>query len=115
MTDIELVKRCAERMGIEVHLIAEPEFHYADCPYYEIPELSEAPNEKYDPLHDDAQAMQLVKKFGIQLTQNKRDLYWKAVVHVGIGCFVEGGHSYLNRAIVTCIANLPTQPTQEEK
>lgn len=63
MKDLEITRLCAEAMGIQIHLIAEPEFHVSNSPYYEIPTLCEGRNPIYDPLHDDAQAMALLKRF----------------------------------------------------
>jgi len=114
MTDLELTKACAEAMGIRVKLIAEPEFHYSDCPYYSIPTLSEAPNPKYDPLHDDAQAMALVKKFRLNIEENfyekpdaNGDQHWH--VFMGEEWLVSrpfGIHPDLNRSICECVANI---------
>ena len=47
MTDLELTKLCAEAMGIEISPVRHGDGDFS----------------LYDPLHDDAQAMALVKKF----------------------------------------------------
>lgn len=51
MTDIEITKRCAEKMGV-IYSEFDGRLHIA--------EMSDAPGEKYNPLHDDAQAMALL-------------------------------------------------------
>ena len=50
MTDLEVVRKCAEKMGIP--LTVQP-----------ISEAFVAPVLDYDPLHDDAQCMDLIKAF----------------------------------------------------
>jgi hypothetical protein len=104
MTDLELTKACAEAMDIKIHLVAEPEFHFANCPYYEIPTLSEAPNPIYDPLHDDVQAMALVKKFRLAITPPDDVVEW-CVFDVNDDDTQTPGDD-LNRAIVECVAKL---------
>ena len=109
MTDLELTKACAEAMGLRVQLIAEPKFHFADCPYYCIPTPTEAPNPKYDPLHDDTQAMALVKKFHLHIGYNDINkswyvaetlAWWKAFLDKSVF------NTDLNHAIVECVAKL---------
>ena len=95
MTDLEMTKLCAEAMGCELTMEnGKPQMvilfrghltNYCD----------------YDPLHDDAQAMALVKKFHIALGWNKPG--WAAF----------GQHDQrwirgydLNRAIVECVAKM---------
>ena len=58
MTDLEITKLCAEAVGVSVH-------EYQDGSLYHFGGLCEGGIEDYDPLHDDAQAMALVKKFGL--------------------------------------------------
>jgi hypothetical protein len=107
MTDLELTKACAEAMYIKIHLVAEPEFHFANCPYYEIPTLSEAPNPIYDPLHDDIQAMALVKKFGLEIRWTvQRPYLWNVVQGDNIHDIAPVESTDLNRAIVECVAKL---------
>ena len=103
MTDLEMIKKCAEKMGVDVQLISKPKFKYLDCPYYVIPEFSEAQNEKYDPLHDDAQAMALVKDLKLQILPNRYHGGWwvsATTPHNAIG------NADLNRAICECVARM---------
>mgnify|MGYP001617981049 CR=1 FL=1 len=88
MTDLEMTKLCAEAMGLEIFWAeALPITAPKGCPY--------------DPLHDDAQAMALVKKFHIALGWN--DPGW--------GAFGQHDKRWvnnpdLNRAIVECVAKM---------
>lgn len=65
----------------------------------------------YDPLHDDAQAMALVKRFVLciqppQFVRNKQWHVWSD--HFAKGASTASGNSTdLNRAIVECVARLP--------
>lgn len=68
MTDLEITRLCAEAMGIHLsHALAE-ECLGASWAFKKWPD----PDDNggiyiYDPLHDDAQAMALVKKFGLSV------------------------------------------------
>ena len=55
----------------------------------------------FDPLHDDAQAMALVKKFGLMLTQDIVPAEWRAEANNFVGRSPD-----LNRAICECIAQM---------
>jgi hypothetical protein len=81
MTDLEMVKKCAARMGYM------PDVNWVEP--------------KYDPINNDAQAMALVKKLELSIT--KPSNYW----YVTDGLGVYGEDKELNRAIVHCVANLP--------
>jgi hypothetical protein len=92
MTDLEITRLVAEAMGIT-------EWLTADDPMV----TNEAGDfiEPYDPLHDDAQCMQLVKRFNIALGWN--DPGW--------GAFRQDTKRWvndpdLNRAICECVANM---------
>lgn len=99
MTDLEATRLCAEAMGI--HGVHEWEGKiYGRRPYYMLglPSL-------YDPLHDDAQCMALVKRFGL-------DMEWffgfspvPAVIVSG-GKFASEKTCDLNRAVVYCVAKM---------
>lgn len=86
MTDLEMIKKCAEKMGVADEVFDD--------------KFSRKPN--YDPLHDDAQAMALVKKFRITISNQYGDKW---------ACF-QGHYSCwtvnpdLNRAIVECVAKM---------
>lgn len=101
MTDLEMTKLCAVAMGWQVYnrLVESKLWVIApDTP----PEMGEA----YDPLHDDAQAMALVKKFALHLYKSSDLGDWiveEPRYAVSCGMYAEGD---LNRAIVECVAKL---------
>ena len=80
MNDLELIKRCAEKSGLELH---EPQ----DRPY--------------NPLTDDAQAMALVKRFKPHMNCSAEGSWWVLLSHS------EARGTDLNRAIVECTARMP--------
>jgi len=91
MTDAEIVRKCAEKMGMPI-TYEGAQFVIGDT------------NEAYNPLHDDAQAMALVKKFKLSVGFSD-----------GWGCrkddekgLKSGAFHYsdLNRAICECVAKL---------
>ena len=86
MTDVEMVKRCAGAMG-----------YMADVDWVEP---------KYDPLHNDAQAMALVKKFRLDI-ERCDDGEFMVTWGEKLGNFVKSPD--LNRAIVECVANMGEQ------
>lgn len=94
MTDLEITKLCAEAMGWRTHSIND------QCYYNEGEHMSMLKN-RYDPLHDDAQAMALVKKFDLQITGDKMKrvgpFLWKGPYVTNID---------LNRAICECVAKM---------
>ena len=106
-TDQEITKLCADATGITLQLIAEPEFHFSDCPYYVIPTMSEAPNPRYDPLHNDEQALALVKRFHLQINVWNGDASWVVYYSLTIRAFSDD----LNRAICECVAKMQKERT----
>ena len=101
MTDLEITKACAEAMGVRtVERAIGP--HSGQAPALQLSGIGPGPIEWYDPLHDDAQAMALVKRFGLAI--------------VCVGEFWEIGPSDdfsephcstdLNRAICECVAKM---------
>ena len=80
MTDLEITRLCADAMLPDIYL-----------------------HPKFDPLHDDAQAMALVKKFGIEIHSRTDRNGWYA----GINEEDEmTPHADLNRAICECVAKM---------
>lgn len=100
MTDLEIVKKCAEKMGWREHK------HSAKCMYND--ELkSTMLADDYNPLTDDAQAMELVKRFKLTIFADFK------VTAGGCGEIYYGkspAHGVeakdLNRAICECVARL---------
>ena len=106
MTDLQITRLCAEAMGY----IAKPQQTPSDIILFvTIPRThSMLPDsvERYDPLHDDAQAMALVKKLGLSI-RNYIDR-WR-VSEIGgddIHQDEDGVNTDLNRAICECVANM---------
>lgn len=101
MTDLEMTRLCAEAMGIESDsyvLLMHSDGTQAG-PFLDQPDA-----DVYDPLHNDAQAMDLAKKlylgtmppFGIGET-------WQVTECTGK---FYGNSDNLNRAIVECVAKM---------
>ena len=101
MTDLEITKACAEAMGYELVQGCEDEVRIHFIKNYG---RANGPGRPYDPLHDDAQAMALVKKFHLELTCGLNDI-WIAS-NRGTTDYVSGNNSDLNRAICECICKM---------
>jgi len=111
MTDLEMVKRCAEKMGFsqvgaahgKIEVVSSGErFKPREDLMLERPFL-------YDPLTNDAQAMALVKRFGLWIEANDDG---SKSIWVVTGDRVCGQNERfiskdLNRAIVECVSRLP--------
>ena len=91
MTDLELTKLAAEAIGIDLN----------DGYLYED---SEGSVRSYNPLHDDAQALALVKKFNIGWDKEEGS-DWHVALRCGQSMFV-AHNADLNRAIVECVAKV---------
>lgn len=94
MTDLEMTKLCAKAMGLKLD---------ADGDY-----ISWGSPVKYDPLHDDAQAMALVKHFRLDISGDVRpepesEPIW---VVASPNLFPDADGEDLNRAIVECVAKM---------
>ena len=87
MTNLEITRLCAEAMG-------------HSTPHEVRGKMMLANSTIYDPLHDDAQAMALVKKCVLGLAWSG---YW-SVYEQGNGAI--GSHIDLNRAICECCAKM---------
>ena len=129
MTDLELTRLCAEAMGVTML----PE--WTVCSYRDIrcekmcmgtskncePMMGECAlaemerrigldegkiyGERYDPLHDDAQAMALVKKFRLTIIQGPPKpaaSSWHVELHSNCDAWNEN----LNRAICECVSHM---------
>jgi hypothetical protein len=91
MTDLEMVKACAEAMGLD--------FHVHDS----IPAYWDGIRIPYDPLHNDAQAMALVERFKLELIPNRAYGGWWVTATRSQDAL---GDPDLKRAIVRCVANM---------
>ena len=106
MTDLELTKLCAEAMGIDINFESRDTVFYIYHPIDEVLPLFKA----FAPLHDDAQAMALVKKFGLWLELNMNgwdQTYWRVTSSRMLSPYYESEHKEdLNRAICECVAKM---------
>ena len=109
MTDLEITKLCAEAMRLRLcNGYDSPKSLYT----HQDPRSIDGREIEYNPLHDDAQAMALVKKFELRIDRNFEDggegLVWTVTHHL---CMKYGGISSfdnrnLNRAICECVAKM---------
>jgi hypothetical protein len=120
MTDLEMTKLCAEAMGWQyLGDIGTDHENSNGRPYclsggkdwWKSPEGETVCNHCYgrvpDPLHDDAQAMALVKKFGICLEPPMLPtMDWLAWKPLGSESDRSSNYKDLNRAIVECVAKM---------
>lgn len=102
MTELEITKLCAEAMGLS--WLKE----FGDCVL-----LHDSMASEYDPLHDDAQAMALVKKFELVVeppwATKETEGMWEISLFSGDDdpfdtCIAL--HENLNRAICECVAKM---------
>ena len=103
MTDLEMTKLCAEAMGYVPIKSTLQKKGETEAKYWKRKDGTEMMMSIYRPLHDDAQAMALVKRF-------KLDIHWQIAGAVYV-CFENrpasiDGSGNLNRAIVQCVAKL---------
>jgi len=95
MTDLKITELCAEAMGI----------YMTDTGYVLIGRI---PNHPYDPLHNDTQAMALVKKMALHIVPD--DVCWNvSIPDSGITQgdeFKWSESEDLNRAICECVAKM---------
>ena len=98
MTDLEITRLCAQAMGYD--FVASEKHVRTRATGSLLPY-----DRYYDPLHDDAQAMALVKKFQLSV-------YWIADSEGGwsaawdFGPHVYADNSDINRAICECVAKM---------
>lgn len=114
MTDLEMTKLCAEAMGWHTAGLASKVVSYAVSEHAIIAGNDRGGESVYDPLTDDAQAMQLVERFDISLHRSSFDvwhcrIYDKRPFTAPLGL---GEADDLNRAIVECVANMQVALTQ---
>lgn len=108
MTDLEMTKLCAEAMGYE-DILSGPAPGYSDVKIVSFSSQFSSihfhgrAGFPYNPLHDDAQAMALVKKLGVEIgwTGYAHSMDWTVEVNG-----VEIVNKNLNRAIVECVAKM---------
>jgi hypothetical protein len=109
MTTLEMTKLCAEAMGWSVkHNGVVHQGNIIIHPY--ICQRGDFNGTAYNPLHDDEQAMAMVKKFLLGVFHSRED--WVAHLPGGM-TGVNGSSADLNRAIVECVAKM--QKAKNEK
>ena len=113
MTDLEITRLCAEALELPTitELHGEVYFQYDDGSWAQLPH-------KYDPLHDDVQAMALVKTLKLQInppTVNGAQTWWVHDNGYPLTYNANDGpppitagatHTDLNRAICECVAKM---------
>lgn len=111
-TDLEIVRACAEAMGY-----VEPMYKRGDD-HLLVDSMTHKPGEThkwipFDPLHDDAQALTLVKKFRLHINdmQDGNDRAWGVFHKAGGGLGVYGRD--LLRAICLCVFNMKGRDNAE--
>lgn len=99
MTDLEITKLCAEAMGLDKFQWQTGGIVTAS----HLPILTLDGRIDYDPLNDDAQAMALVKRFGLHQIFEGGHKRW----HVSFNAEDRGVRNVdLNRAICECVAHI---------
>ena len=106
MNDLEMTKLCAEAMGIKFC----PECLKNDPSSLQTTHSEGRPDQQYDPLHDDAQAMALVKKFQMLVRWDGGVHGWTAGIWYsgskGQALWNDWTAQDLNRAICECVAKM---------
>ena len=112
MTDLEITKLCAEAMGVK---IMEPLAIQQAFGLTEVFVLEDFPEVVYDPLHDDAQAMALVKKLDLNIIKLDDEWWVHESPHICDYIATAEQHDVtdwgaydkdLNRAICECVAKM---------
>lgn len=99
MTDIEIIKKCADRMDYKVALDIHGTF------FFVTDGTKQPERHDYNPLTDDAQAMALVRRFNICIDQGRFDHCCASIRQLNI--IYSATSPDLNRAICECVARLP--------
>ena len=100
MDDLTATRLCAEAMGLILFDCTIDSDYDGDFQPWVVEKDSGG---LYDPLHDDAQAMALVKKFTLSVGFNRG---WGCVKNDENGMLLSGAYHFdsLNKAIVECAA-----------
>ena len=102
MDDLEITKLCAEAMGLFFGVSKSdpnPDNLYVSVSAFAGPWMF------YDPLHDDAQAMALVKKMCLDIIKLSSSLKWRVYYFAAEERTQAIGYD-LNRAICTTVAKM---------
>lgn len=103
LTDIELTKRCAEAMGLAFEI---EDGRPTVTPAQRRVEDENRPSQfDYDPLHDDAQAMELVARLKVACIPYSGN--WEcSIAGPSETCKAYASGPDLRRAIVQCVASM---------
>ena len=111
MTDLEITKKCAEALGYQCLPIGDGRYRatWDGTAVYMIAE-AQGMTQRFDPLHDDAQAMELVKKLRLNVIASQfKGGHWV----VNYRHFVDAtSRDDLNRAICECVAILSSSDAE---
>lgn len=99
MTDLEITRLCAEAMGIPAVIEGDRLFWWSGTTRGNRIQYA------YDPLHNDAQAMALVKRFKLSLLWNEDGTQVLAAYPWAANTYSEYDASE-NRAICLCVAKM---------
>lgn len=100
MDDLEMTKLCAEAMGYSADEVQEGTLVF--CSHW---------GRIYDPLHDDAQAMALVKELHLSIdapSDHRGNTWFVHSKEEGFSMYSKN----LNRAIVGCVALMQKEKTK---
>lgn len=106
LTDLEITKLCAEAMAFALSYPIPGIPHISHHSWFDR-DTSEngVPLKVYDPLHDDAQAMALVKRFRLWIAPQPDDFWevdgWRDGVYLGVS-----ESKNLLRAVCICVAKM---------
>jgi hypothetical protein len=111
VTDLEMTKLCAEAMGFDMVIEQGAVLWNGDMPQWYAQKVGRQPQdvESWAPLHDDAQAMALVKRFRPNISGGGDT--WSAYIDRKLQSF-GARHADLNRAIVECVAKMRAADAQ---
>ena len=104
MTEYEITVLCAEAMELDPHVIRNVVQRYSESGIYVVDVWGDDGFSTYDPLKDNAQAMALVKRFGLQIIARLINPFFWCVVDVNENFDAESED--LNRAICECVAKM---------
>ena len=102
MTDLEIVKKCAEAMGHDVSVDIRGNV------FFKTDGTKKTYRTDYNPLHDDTLAMALVKRFRLQIETFEVG-QWSVFTHelaMTQGQMYSADGYDLNRAICECVAKM---------
>ena len=102
MTDLEITKLCAEAMGWDVYEINPGVWRIRVSDKQVMGLTDDFCSTLHDPLHDDAQAMALVKKFNLEMMFAENAREWMVL----LGNEAASENTDLNRAICECVAKM---------